>query len=46
MRRIIIIGVLVIVALLMIAQFGPSLVRGETVRPASPIFGVTRQTEN
>jgi hypothetical protein len=41
MRRIIIIGVLVIVALLMIAQFGPSLVRGETVRPASPIFGVT-----
>jgi hypothetical protein len=46
MRRIIIIAVLVIVALLMIAQFGPSLVRGETVRPASPIFGVTRQTEN
>ena len=28
MRRIIIIAVLVIVALLMIAQFGPSLVRG------------------
>jgi hypothetical protein len=36
MRRIIVIGVL-----LLIAQFGPSLVRGETVRPASPIFGVT-----
>jgi hypothetical protein len=41
MRRIIVIGVLVIGVLLLIAQFGPSLVRGETVRPASPIFGVT-----
>jgi hypothetical protein len=41
MRRIIVIGALVIVVLLLIAQFGPSLVRGETVRPASPIFGVT-----
>jgi hypothetical protein len=41
MRRIIVICVLVIVALLLIAQFGPSLVRGETVRSVSPIFGVT-----
>jgi hypothetical protein len=41
MRRIIVIGILVIVVLLLVAQFGPSLVHGETVRPASPIFGVT-----
>jgi hypothetical protein len=41
MRRIIVIAVLAVVALLLIAQFGPSLVRGQTVRPASPIFGVT-----
>ena len=45
MRRIIIIGVLAIIALLLIVQFGPSLVRGETAhqadRQASPIFGVT-----
>jgi hypothetical protein len=32
--------VLVVVALLLIAQFGPSLVRGKTVRQASPSFGV------
>ena len=36
MRRIIVIGVLAIIALLLIVQFGPSLVHGETVRPASP----------
>jgi hypothetical protein len=46
MRRIIVIGVLVVIALLLIAQFGPSLVRGETVGQTagrtSPIFGVTR----
>jgi len=41
MRRIIVIGVLVIVVLLLIAQFGPSLVRGETVRQVSPRFGAT-----
>ena len=41
MRRIIVIGVLVIVVLLLIAKFGPSLVRGETVRQASPRFGAT-----
>jgi hypothetical protein len=34
----IVIGVLVILVLLLIAQFGPSLVRGETVYPASPRF--------
>jgi hypothetical protein len=39
MRRIIIIAVLVVVALLLIAQFGPSLVRGQTVQQASPISG-------
>ncbi|WP_156927941.1 hypothetical protein [Bradyrhizobium sp. Tv2a-2] len=46
MRRIIVIGVLAVIALLLIAQFGPSLVRGETVRQtagqASPVSGVTR----
>jgi hypothetical protein len=36
MRRIIVIGILVIVVLLMIVQFGPSLVRGETARPVLP----------
>jgi hypothetical protein len=36
MRRIIVIGILVIVVLLLIAQFGPAVVRGETARPASP----------
>ncbi len=41
MRRITVIGVLIVVLLLMIAQFGPSLVRGQTARAASPIFGVT-----
>jgi hypothetical protein len=41
MRWIIVICVLVIVALLLIAQFGPSLVRSETVRLTSPIFGAT-----
>ena len=41
MRRIIVIGVLAVVVLLLIAQFGPSLVRGETARLASPIFGGT-----
>jgi len=35
MRRIIVISVLVVVVLLLIAQFGPSLVRGETVGQAS-----------
>lgn len=40
MRRIIVIGVLALLALLLIAQFGPSLVRGETIRPASPAFGL------
>jgi len=34
--RWIIIGVLVVIVQLLIAQFGPSLVRGETIRPASP----------
>jgi hypothetical protein len=38
MRRIIVIGVLVVIVLLLIAQFGPSPVRGETVRQASPSF--------
>jgi hypothetical protein len=46
MRRIIVIAVLAVIALLLIAQFGPSLVRGATVHEAagqaSPIFGVTR----
>jgi hypothetical protein len=43
MRRILlVICVLVIVVLLLIGQFGPSLVRRETVRLASPIFGATR----
>jgi hypothetical protein len=37
MRRIIVIGVLVIIVLVLIAQFGPSLVHGQTVDPASPI---------
>jgi hypothetical protein len=37
MRRIIVVGILVIVVLLLIAQFGPSLVHGETVRPASTV---------
>jgi hypothetical protein len=41
MRRILVIRVLVIVVLLLIAQFGHSLVRSETVRLASPIFGAT-----
>jgi hypothetical protein len=41
MRRIIVICVLVTVVLLLIAQFGPSLVRSEAVRLASPIFDVT-----
>ncbi|WP_213772994.1 cytochrome P460 family protein [Bradyrhizobium sp. dw_78] len=41
MRRTIVIGVLAVVVLLLIAQFSPSLVRGETKRLASPIFGVT-----
>jgi hypothetical protein len=41
MRRIIMIAVLVIVVLLLVAQFGPSLVHGETVRPASPRFGAS-----
>jgi hypothetical protein len=36
MRRIIMIAVLVIVVLLLVAQFGPSLVHGEIVRPALP----------
>ena len=35
MRRIIVIGVLVVVVLLLIAQFGPSLVGGETAGQAS-----------
>jgi hypothetical protein len=35
MRRTIIIGILVIVVLLLIAQFGPSPVHGQTVRAAS-----------
>jgi hypothetical protein len=39
MRRIIVIAVLAVIALLLIAQFGPSLVRGETVHQASPISG-------
>jgi hypothetical protein len=37
MRRIIVIGILVIVVLLLIAQFGPAVVHGETVRPALPV---------
>jgi hypothetical protein len=41
MRRIIVICVLVIVVPLLIAQFGPSLARSETVRLTSPIFGAT-----
>jgi hypothetical protein len=39
MRRIIVIAVLAVIALLLIAQFGPSLVRGQTVHQASPISG-------
>ena len=35
MRRIVLIGALVIVVLLLIAQFGPSLVHGETALPTS-----------
>jgi hypothetical protein len=41
MRRVVIICVLVIVVLLLIAQSGPSLVRSDTVRLASPIIGAT-----
>ena len=40
MHRIIVIGLLVVILLLLIAQFGPSLVRGETVRLVSPSFGM------
>jgi len=40
MRRIIVIGVLAIIMLLLIAQFGPSLVRGQTIRPAPPMVAV------
>ena len=40
MSRIIVIGVLVVIVLLLIAQFAPSLVRGETVRLAPPSFGM------
>ena len=36
MRRIVVIGILVIVVLLLVAQFAPSLVHGETVPPALP----------
>ena len=36
MRGIVIIGVLVLVLLLLSAQFGPSPVRGETARSVSP----------
>ena len=36
MRRIILIAVLVIVVLLLIAQFGPAVVHGETAWPAVP----------
>jgi hypothetical protein len=36
MRRITLIAVLVIVVLLLIAQFGPAVVHGGTVRPALP----------
>jgi hypothetical protein len=46
MRRIIVIAVLAVIALLLIAQFGPSLVRGATVGQtagqASPIFSIAR----
>jgi hypothetical protein len=41
MRRIIVICVLVILEQLLIAQFGPSLVRSETVRLVSPIFSTS-----
>lgn len=34
MRRRIVIGVLIVIALVLVAQFGPSLVRGETARPS------------
>lgn len=34
MRRRIVIGVLIVIALVLVAQFGPSLVRGETTRPS------------
>jgi hypothetical protein len=38
MRRIIVIVVLAAIALLLIAQFGPSFVHGATIRQAFPIF--------
>jgi hypothetical protein len=41
-KRIIVIGVIVIIVLLLITQFGPSLVRGGTVRQASPISDLTQ----
>ena len=37
MRRIILIAVLVIVVLLLIAQFGPAVVHGETAPPLWPV---------
>lgn len=40
MRRIVLIGALVIVVLLLIAQFGPSLVHGEGALPTSPVAAI------
>jgi hypothetical protein len=45
MRRIILIAVLVIVVLLLIAQFGPAVVRGETAPPLWPVPRFRRDSE-